>query len=335
MPGPSGVPLVDVYRGSFVESVHAVAGCAVGRDGATLLARGDVDVPVFLRSTAKPFIAAAVVASGAAERFGLTPREIAVMAASHNGEPFHVEAAESILRKAGVDASALRCGAHAPSYEPAAASLAAAGEKPSALHNNCSGKHAGILAACAHLGLDVEDYLEPEHGVQRYIAAFCGRAFDEDPERWPVGVDGCGIPIFATSLRSAATAFMRLATLDGFSAADARALGAVRDAMLAEPAYVGGTGRFDTALMAQTNGAIACKAGAEGVHGDALLRLGAGLALKVVDGNGRAAPCATLAFLRALDAIEPHESAALASFAEPAVRNVAGRTVGKIVARSL
>ncbi len=335
MPGPAGIPLVDVYRGTFVESVHAVAGCAVSSDGATLFERGDVDVPVYLRSTAKPFIAAAVVAAGTAERFGFEPRELAVMAASHNGEPFHVAAVRSILRKAGLDESALQCGTHAPSYAPAATALATAGVAPSAVHSNCSGKHAGILAACVHLGLDPAGYLDPGHPVQRHIAAFCGRAFDDDPERWPVGTDGCGIPIFATSLRRTARAFARLATLEGWTRDDARALGIVRDAMLAEPEYVGGTGRFDTALMDATRGGIACKGGAEGLHGDALLRAGAGLALKVVDGNGRATPPATLAFLQALRMLEPGEAAELAAFAEPEVRNVAGRIVGKISARAL
>jgi L-asparaginase II len=257
------------------------------------------------------------------------------MAASHNGEPFHVEAVRGILRKAGLDERALQCGAHPPAYEPAAAALAAAGERPSALHNNCSGKHAGIVAACVQLGLDPAGYLSAEHGVQRHIAAFCGRAFDEDPERWPVAVDGCGIPIFATSLRRAARAFARLATLEGWAPADALALRTVRDAMLAEPAYVGGTGRFDSALMQNASGGIACKAGAEGVHGSALLRLGAGLALKVVDGNGRAVPPAALALLAAVGALDARETSALAAFAEPEVRNVAGRVVGKITARAL
>lgn len=320
MPAPSGVPLVDVYRGQWIESVHAVAACAVTAAGETLLERGDVDVPVFMRSTAKPFIAAAVVATGAAARFGLEPRELAVMAASHSGEPFHLEAVRAILRKAGLDPSALQCGAPDPAR--------------SALDNNCSGKHAGILAACVHLGLDPEGYLAADHPVQRLISAFCARAFDDDAEQWPVGIDGCGIPIFATSLRRAAKAFARVAALERDSS-DAAALRSVRDAMRAEPLYVGGTGRFDSALMSATRGDIACKGGAEGVHGDALLRAGVGLALKVVDGNARAVAPATLAFLTALGALEAGEAEALAAFARPEVRNVAGRVVGKISARAV
>ncbi len=332
---PSGVPLIDVTRGPMIESVHAVAACAVSADGRTLLERGDVDIPVYLRSAAKPFIAAAVVSTGAAERFGFEPRELAVMAASHNGEPFHVDAVRGILRKTGLPESALLCGTHPPSCEPAAEALRAAGVPFSAIHNNCSGKHAGLLAACVHLGADPAGYLAPGHPVQRLVNAFCGRLFADDADSWPIGVDGCGIPIFATSLRRTAGAFARLATFAGVAPEDAAALRRVRDAMVAEPAYVGGTDRFDSMLMQASGGRIACKAGAEGVHGDALLREGAGLAVKVVDGNSRATPPSVMAFLRALHALEPGEEAALSAFAEPVVRNVAGRVVGKLTARAL
>jgi L-asparaginase II len=332
--GPSGVPFVDVLRGPLIESVHALAACALDPAGRELLVMGDVDVPVYLRSSAKPFIAGAIVASGAAERYAFDARELAVIAASHGGEPFHVAAVRSILAKIGLDESALQCGAHPPSYEPAARALAAAGEAPSALHNNCSGKHSGILALCRHLGLEHADYLALEHPAQQRILAFCARLTGDDPANWPVGVDGCGIPVFATSLRRAALAFARFATLAGLTAEDARALRIVRDAMAAEPAYVAGTGRFDTALMSATHAAIVCKGGAEGVHCSALVRDAAGLALKVVDGNARAAAPAALAFLGTLGALEPAERAALAAFAEPPVRNVAGRVVGRIVARA-
>ena len=334
-PAPRGVPLVDVRRGPLIESVHAGAACASDVDGNLALSFGDVDVPVYLRSSAKPFIAAAVVAMGTAERLGFEPRELALMAASHGGEEFHVATALSILRKAGLDESALQCGAHPPSYEPAAAALARAGKTPTALHNNCSGKHAGILAACVHLGEDPAGYLSPEHPVQRGILEFCARAFDDDATRWPVGVDGCSIPNFATSLRRAARGFARLATLRGLAASDAAALQSVRAAMAAEPLYVAGTGRFDTALIASTAGRIVGKGGAEGFHCDAVLSVELGFALKITDGAARAVPPATLACLRALGALDATEAETLASFAEPPVKNVAGRIVGRISARAV
>ena len=326
----AGVPYVYVTRGALAESVHAVVACAADASGNVALSYGDIDAPIYLRSAAKPFIAAAVMASRANERFGFDEREIAVMAASHNGEPEHVAAVVSILAKIGLDERALRCGAHAPAYEPAAAALAASGAKPSALHNNCSGKHAGILALCRARGYDRATYLALEHPAQQEILALCGRLLGEDPSQMPMGVDGCGIPVFATSMRSAARAFARFATLDEVDDADAIALELVRYAIAAEPFYVGGTGRFDSALPQATRGRIIGKAGAEGVHGDALLDQGLGLALKIVDGTRRAVPPATMALLRELGALEPSAREALEGFATSDVTNVAGVIVGAI-----
>jgi L-asparaginase II len=315
-----------------VESVHAIAACASDVRGRVALAYGTIDVPVYLRSAAKPFIAAEIVASGAADRFGFDACELAVIAASHNGEPYHVAAVESILRKIGLDASALQCGASPPSYEPAAAALAAAGEASTAIHNNCSGKHAGILALCVMSGEPLDTYLEIAHPAQQRILAFCARMSDDDPAAWPVGVDGCGIPVYATSLRRAALAFARFATLEGMADADAAALARVRAAMAAQPAYVAGTGRFDTALMQATRGSVVCKAGAEAVHASASLATGLGCVLKVVDGGRRAAPPAQIALLDAVGALDDRAREALAPFARPEIVNVAGRSVGHIEA---
>ncbi len=329
-----GVPYVYVTRGALVESIHHVIACAVDARGEVVLARGDIDVPVYLRSAAKPFIAACVVASGAAERYGFDAREIALIAASHNGEPEHAATAAGMLAKIGLDVGALQCGAHAPSYEPAAKALAANGEAPTALHNNCSGKHAGILALCTHLGLDPQTYLAADHPAQQTILAFCARLTGDDPEKLPLAVDGCGIPVFATSMRRAAHAFARFAAPGDARDADARAIGIVRSAMAAEPFYVGGTGRFDSALPVATQGRILGKAGAEGVHGDALVGAGLGLALKIVDGTRRAVPPATIAFLDELGALEAGARATLAPFATPDVTSVTGRIVGTIRAGS-
>lgn len=326
----AGVPYVYVTRGALAESVHAIVACAVDASGTVALEYGDIDAPIFLRSAAKPFIAAAVLASRANERFGFDEREIAVMAASHNGEPEHVAAVLSILQKIGLDEGALQCGAHAPAYDPAAAALAASGAKPSALHNNCSGKHAGILALCRARGYDRATYLALEHPAQQEILALCGRLLGEDPTHMPLGVDGCGIPVFATSLRRAARAFARFATLDEVDDADAIALELVRYAVAAEPFYIGGTARFDSALPQATRGRIIGKAGAEGVHADALLDQGLGLALKIVDGARRAVPPATMALLGELGALEPSARASLDGFAASDVTNIAGAVVGTI-----
>ena len=325
-----GVPFVEVTRGESVESVHRVAACAVDARGEVLLALGEIEAPIFLRSSAKPFIAAAAIAAGARERFGLTSVEIAVMAASHSGEPFHVEAVRSILRKIGMDESALLCGAHAPYNAAAAHALAVAGTEPTAVHNNCSGKHAGILALCSILGADPATYLDARSPAQRQILALCARLSGTRVEEMALGVDGCGIPVYAVALRAAAISFMRLATLDGIAEADARALRTVRDAMLAHPEYIAGTGEFDSAVMRAAGGAIACKGGAEGVHGDALIARGAGLVLKIVDGSSRARAPAALELLKRLGALDERELAELGGFARPVVYNRAGRPVGEI-----
>ncbi len=321
---------IEVTRGDVVESVHEVAACAVDARGAVVFEAGNVHVPVFLRSSAKPFIAGAVVEGGAAQRFGLDAREIAVMTGSHAGEPFHVEAVLSILRKIGMEPSALRCGAHWPFDESAAAAMRSEGREPNVLHNNCSGKHAGILALCRAIGADPTTYLEASNPAQQRILNFCARLSDDDPATWPVGVDGCGIPVYATSLQNAATAFVRLATLDGIDDHDAAALAFVRRAMLEHPQYVAGTGQFDTELMRVTSPRIAAKAGAEGVHGVAAVAARFGYVSKVSDGSSRGRGPSTIAALHALGALDERDAEKLTRFRTPAVYNRAGRAVGAV-----
>jgi L-asparaginase II len=328
----SGVPLVGVTRGDRFESIHAVAACACDVDGTVVLALGTNDEPVFLSSSAKPFITAAGVRAGTAQRFGFDDRELALISASHNAQAFHVEGVRGILTKIGATVDDLRCGAHAPTYRPAAAALRAHGEKPTALHNNCSGKHAGILALARVLEAPFEGYLEPGHPAQRAILAFCERVSDDAFTSDKLGIDGCGIPAYATSLRNAARSFARLATLDQLDPADAAALARVRAAMIAEPDYVAGTKRFDTDLIRAGNGRIVCKGGAEGVLATALLDGGLGLVLKVVDGAQRAAPPAALALLRQLGALDDEQVSALHAHASPTVANHAGTIVGHVAA---
>jgi L-asparaginase II len=328
----SGVPLVGVTRGPRLESVHAVAACACDVEGNVLLALGTIDEPVFLRSAAKPFITAAGVRAGTLERFGFDNRELAIISASHNGEAFQLDAVRGILAKIGATVDDLRCGAHAPSYAPAAQALREAGERPTALHNNCSGKHAGILALARLLGAPFEGYLEAGHPAQRAILALCERVSDDAFSLNELAIDGCGIPTYATSLRNAARSFARLATLAELDTADAAALAGVRAAIIAEPDYVAGTKRFDTDLIRAGSGRIVCKVGAEAIHLTALLDGGIGLALKVVDGARRAVAPAALALLRRLGALDDAQLATLAEHARPPVTNVVGRVVGEIAA---
>jgi len=304
---------VEVWRGPRIESRHRVALCAVDVSGKTLLEVGTVDVPVYLRSSAKPFIAAASVRAGAVDAFGFDDRELALMCASHAGEPEHIETARSMLAKAGLGENALLCGG-----------------QPSAIHNNCSGKHAGILALCKHIGAPIATYLEPDNPAQKLILALCSRVVDEPlpPDR--IAVDGCGIPVFATSLRRAARAFARFAALAELEEDDREALERCRTAMAQNPWFVSGTGRFDTSLIESTGGAVIGKGGAEGFHGSAITHTGVGLAIKVIDGTNRATAPSVMAALTKLDALTPAAQDLLAPFTQPPVRNVAGRIVGSI-----
>ena len=320
---------VEVTRGNLVESVHHVAAAAATPRGDVIFSTGDISSPVFLRSSAKPFIAAAAIAAGVRERFELDMREIAVMAASHTGQPFHIEAVESILEKIGVDESALKCGPHYPYNEAAAHAMIERGEKPRAVHNNCSGKHAGILALATVLGANLSTYLEVDNPAQQAVLAFCARMSDDDPATWPLGIDGCGIPVYATSLRKAAMAFARFASLTEVDSHDAMALLVVRDAMISYPEYVSGTGKFDSVLMAAGGGSIACKEGAEGVHALSLIPDGIGFASKVADGASRGRPPVTMAALRALGS-PVADATELRAFARPVVYNRAGTRVGEV-----
>jgi L-asparaginase II len=325
---------VQITRGGIVESIHTIAACALDAGGKTVLAYGDVGgFPVFLRSSAKPFIAAAVIKAGARERFGLEPREIAVMAGSHGGQTFHVEAVRSILQKIEMPEEALQCGVHPPYNAAAALELERSGEPLTPIYNNCSGKHAGILALCKIMEADPQTYLDAENRAEQFILDFCARVSDVTTAEMPVGIDGCGIPVYAVPLRNAALSFLRLATLDGLKAEDAAALRIVRDAMIAFPEYVSGTGEFDARLMEAGGGSIVCKAGAEGVHGVGVLTPGLGLVCKVLDGTARARGPAVLAILKSLGALSPAQLTKLADLERPIVYNRAGRAVGDIFAR--
>ncbi|MBV8488883.1 MAG: asparaginase [Candidatus Eremiobacteraeota bacterium] len=322
--------IVEVTRGDLVESEHHVAACAVDARGNVVLSDGDVESPVYLRSSAKPFIAAAAVEAGVAERFGLTPREIAVMASSHFGEPFHVEAVRSILHKIGMSEGDLQCGSHYPYDEASAHALVREGIAPSPVYNNCSGKHAGILALCKTIGADTATYLELSNPAEQYILSLCARVSDDDAAAWPLSVDGCGIPVYATGLRKGALSFARLADPNGVNDAEAEALRTVRDAMIAHPEYVCGTGQLDTVLMQVGAGSIACKAGAEGVHAVGALPQKLGYASKVVDGTGRARGPSTVAALRKLGVLDEEKTTKLARFGRPIVYNRAHLPVGEI-----
>jgi L-asparaginase II len=319
--------LVELTRGGWVESRHRGAVAITDASGRLVWSAGEVDRPVFARSALKMLQALPLVETGAAEAFGVSPEDLALACASHGGEPFHIEAVAAWLARIGCVEGDLACGAHAPANEAAARALLLAGGKPSRLHNNCSGKHAGFLTVARHLGVDTRGYEQPDHPVQRLALAAIAEMSGLDPAAMPVGVDGCTAPAAATPLRGLATAMARIADPSGLSSARAGAARRLYAAVRANPLYVAGTGRACTALIEAANGAASVKTGAEGAYVAVLGELGLGVALKIDDGAGRASETVIAAILAALGVID-RDHPAIAALVDAKVVDTTGRMVG-------
>ncbi len=326
------VPLVRVLRGERVESLHAGAAVIADAGGGVRLAAGDPAIRVYLRSTAKPFQAWPLVARGAADRFGLTPEELALACGSHGGEPFQVSLAQGMLRTGGFDPSHLLCGPHPPMHAPSARQLIREGREPAPLHNNCSGKHAGMLLLARHLDSDPAGYLEPSGPVQAAVrAAVAGHCAVKEADLL-TATDGCSAPTFHLPLASLARGYAVLAAALGPSPSDPH-LARVARAMADHPGMVAGTGRLDTALMEAARGRLLAKVGAEGLFAVAALTPGGplGMAVKIADGDADRAR--TPLVLELLDRMQVLPAGALADVARrypPILRNHRGLEVGRV-----
>ena len=331
--------LVHVTRGNAIESTHCGALAVLDADGAIVAQLGDIARPIFPRSAVKVLQALPLVASGAADRLGLNDDELALACASHNGEEIHALTAARMLAKAGLDAGALECGVHWPYLDTATRALAAQGLEPTALNNNCSGKHAGFLClACAlHGSVDlrryVRGYIAPEHPVMREVTASLQTTTGFDLSDTPRGTDGCSIPTYAVPLRHLAQAFARVGTGIGLSAGHAVAAKRLRKAVAAAPFMVAGTGRFDTRVMERLGERVFCKVGAEGVFCAALPAIGLGVAIKIDDGNNaRAAEVAMAAVIESFVALDDGEAQLMRSLSDVSMKNWNGIEVGRLVA---
>jgi L-asparaginase II len=322
--------LVEVLRGGIVESRHRGAVAVCDADAGVVLEIGDIARPVFPRSAVKAIQALPLIESGAADAYGFGNKEIALACASHSGEAAHVATAQSMLRAAGLEGSALECGAHWPSAHEATVELARKGGAPSALHNNCSGKHAGFVCTCAHEGVDAGGYVGRSHKSQQWVReameSMTGAAHGDDI----CGIDGCSIPTYAVPLSSLAAGFARMIGGNGLSPERARAARRILAACMSEPFHVAGTGRADTRLMEAGRGRIFTKTGAEGVFCAALPDLGLGVALKCDDGTTRAAEVMIAAVLARLLRDDSELSAAIAEMAIPKLTNWNGIEVGAL-----
>jgi L-asparaginase II len=327
-------PLVELMRGGLVDEIHRGDLAVVSADGELRFSVGDpVSKIAFWRSSAKPFQAMPLIASGAAARLGLSREDIALMAASHGGEPVHVAAALALLERVGHTPDELECGAHAPLDAGAARALEREGVEPSALHNNCSGKHAGMLALADQLDAPCAGYRRAGHPVQRTILENVARFTGLGPPEIALGLDGCGVPCFGIAVSRMALAFARLmAPPDDLPVLYRDAAEVVREAIMGQPYLIAGRRRIDTDLMQALPGAIVSKGGAGGVQCVGLPG-GIGIALKIENGAtaaaaGGVAGVAALAALRQLGVLDDPAWDALAAHASPEIRSVAGERAG-------
>jgi len=322
--------LVEVTRGEMVESRHRGAFAVVDVEGNIVHSAGDLERDVYPRSAIKPLQALALVESGAADAFGVDDRELALACASHQGETAHVETARDWLARLGYSDADLECGAHLPYAESAAHAMIRQGQAPQALHNNCSGKHAGFLTVARQLGVSPQGYIKFEHPVQQTVLGILEMMSGLDLRGAPRGIDGCGIPQYALPLGNVALAMARFADPADQPERRQSACARVRKAMAAEPLMVAGTNRFCTDVIVASGGRALVKTGAEGVFCAALPELGLGLALKIDDGATRASQVATGALLRRLGAIDAETAETLTHQLNPELRNRAGTLVGEV-----
>lgn len=324
--------LARVLRGGRVESVHRGNAAAVTADGRLVAAAGAPLDRVYLRSAAKPFQAMPLLEAGGERAFRLTSSDIALMCSSHGGEPRHVAGVRRLLARGDFSERDLCCGAHWPMHEPSARSLRRRGRKATALHNNCSGKHAGLLLACRLYGFPSADYWRPSHPIHGEVLKRMARWTGVPAARIEIAVDGCSLPVFRLPLASLALGYGRLVSGEAGTVA-ARIL----RAMWERPAMMAGAGRFTSALIGAGPGRWIGKEGAEGVYAIGL-RAGVarkeavGLAFKIEDGSTRARDAVSLALLERLGALSPAARRALAGWRDPVLRNPRQFPVGRIEA---
>jgi L-asparaginase II len=342
--------LACVWRGELLESVHYGSLAVVDSAGRLLAWAGDPAHRTFIRSAAKPFQALPLAVEGGVEEYDLSSEELALVCASHGGEPKHVAAAAALLRKGEFDESDLLCGVHRPFDERAATELRQAGESPTPLHNNCSGKHAGMLLASRMLDFPPAEYTSPEHPLQKQILQTLADFAAVDPGEIGLGIDGCGVPAFHLSLYRAALAFARLGAVarsdsdEGPLARYAAGANEIFEAMTGHPDYVAGAWSMTTPLMESFGGSLLAKEGAEGFYAIAVEpalasvvaerlgfdeQVGIGIALKLADGSmTRGRDCAVIHTLEQLGF--QVDTRSLGAYRERRITDSSGAPVGRV-----
>jgi L-asparaginase II len=326
--------LANVIRGETVESIHRGHLLIVDGDGREIAKLGNAETRAFIRSSAKPFQALPFLTSGAAMHFGFLENEIALACASHSGEKIHTDLAAKMLAKIDLSEADLKCGAHLPFDEKRAEEMIRAGEKPTQLHNNCSGKHSAMLAFAKHIGADLKTYDALENPVQQRILETVSLFTETPTDKIPVAIDGCAAPNFALSVRAMAKGFLKLVFPPASFDDELReACRRIVSAMMSFPKLVGGSERLDTILMRSAPGKFISKIGAEGVWlcgvlPSAIWKKGLGIALKIEDGDDkRARAVISVEVLRQLGVFEAET---LKDYSPLPIKNRRGDVVGRV-----
>lgn len=320
--------LINTLRGEVIENRHRGRIAVCDPRGRLLHAWGDVDALVYPRSAIKALQAIPLVESGAADHFELSDAELALACSSHNAETLHTETVQHWLTRLDLQEDALECGAHAPLHEKTAQSLTRKQLEPGRIHNNCSGKHTGMLTTCRFYGEQTRGYIEREHPAQQRWFKALGEMSDVDMQQLPWSRDGCGIPVIAMPLRAIANAFARVAAADDLAATRSAAIERISSAIAANPFMVAGSGRLCTEIMELTGRRVLVKTGADGVYTAAVQEQGLGIAIKIDDGTGAAAEVALLAVLTRLGALHASELEQLADRCRVPITNTRGVVTG-------
>lgn len=322
--------LAETIRGNWVENRHRGAYVVVDADGTIIASAGDIERPIFPRSAIKSMQALPIFGRQAESKFHHTEEELALACASHHGEDVHVATASALLTRIGLSAVDLECGAHAPTNAAARDALRASGAEPSPLHNNCSGKHSGMLSVALAMGVPTAGYVGREHEVQKAVRAAVEAVIGEGLTEDKCGTDGCSIPTFAAPLRAFAYGFARMSTGKGISPELGHAARRLFDAASSHPHLVAGTGHPDSLLMAAFKGRLMQKVGAEGVQCGAIRDKGWGYAIKCDDGNIAASQAMLAGMLLNLADPDAEQRILLEGLAHQTIKSVRGAEVGEL-----
>ena len=322
--------LTITTRGEGQESIHRGHIAVVKSDGETLFGYGDPNFKPFFRSAMKPIQAAIVLESGAIDKFKFSVKELAIIAASHSGEAKHIQLVESILKKGGIPQSYLHCGKTLPFYGPASRRLVKKGLSEKSIYHNCSGKHAGILAATKLLGLDYKNYFSIKNEIQKLIILLLNKYSGVSIDDMSFGIDGCGLPNVALPLQAMALTFARMADEFGKSS-----VGKIGKIMSENPWIIAGTNRVDTELMEYFKGSVIVKGGAEGLLCIAIPNKKIGIAIKCEDGSHRPLPIIAVALLEKLGLLNKDDPQTLKKKFPPwyFIFNSRNSAVGEIISK--